>query len=223
MSAPDRLPRPELAPGDNGLLQSRLILILLLADILIVPLALGLAFLLRVSVPFPWTQHLLPFDRVGLLQSSLLLALVTQLPLLFFSGLYEVTFLRRSKESVLATLLMVGFQLLLISAWFFFSGGIQFPRSVLLLFSFFNFLFLVACDGRQGGCFVPAGVSCALRWWAPKPRSVNWSASCVCKARGAISSRSSGPFGPTGRPSRVKRFRGLSFAGWERFRTWVVP
>ena len=150
MSAQDRLPRPELAPGDNGLLHSRLILILLLADVLIVPLALGLAFLLRVSIPFPWTQHLLPFDRIHLLQSSLLLALVTQLPLLFFSGLYEATFLRRSKESVLAILLMVGFQLLLISAWFFFSGGIQFPRSVLLLFSFFNFLFLVGVRWAAG-------------------------------------------------------------------------
>ena len=150
MSAQDRLPRPELAPGDNGLLHSRLILILLLADVLIVPLALGLAFLLRVSIPFPWTQHLLPFDRIHLLQSSLLLALVSQLPLLFFSGLYEATFLRRSKESVLAILLMVGFQLLLISAWFFFSGGIQFPRSVLLLFSFFNFLFLVGVRWAAG-------------------------------------------------------------------------
>jgi exopolysaccharide biosynthesis polyprenyl glycosylphosphotransferase len=127
----------------SGYLDGRLILILLLVDALVVPLAFGLAFFLRVWIPFPWTQHLLPIDRMQLLQSSLALGLLTQLPLLFFSGLYDTAFLRRSREAALAVALMVAFQLLLISAWFFFAGGMQFPRSVLLLFSFFNMLLLI--------------------------------------------------------------------------------
>ena len=144
MSAHDRLPGAEPSVSESGVLHSRLILALLLVDALIVPLAFGLAFFLRVSVPFPWTQHLLPVDRVQLWQTSLVLGLLTQLPLLFFSGLYDTAFLRRSRESALAVVLMVGFQLLLISAWIFFAGSLQFPRSVLLLFSFFNLLLLAS-------------------------------------------------------------------------------
>lgn len=125
-------------PRERGGADSRLILLILLADTLAVPLAFGLAFFVRIWIPVPWTQHLLPVDRVQLLQSSLMLGVLTQLPLLFFSGLYDTALLRRLREGALAVVLMTSFQLLLISAWVFLAGGIQLPRSVLLLFSFFN-------------------------------------------------------------------------------------
>ncbi|MDG1959195.1 MAG: sugar transferase [Candidatus Binatia bacterium] len=143
MKASERFARRLRRAKVLGHLDSRLILVLLLLDALAVPLAFGLAFLLRVSIPFPWTQHLLPIDRMQLLQGSLAIGLLTQLPLLFFSGLYDPAFLRRPREATLAVGLMAVFQLLLISAWFFFAGGMQLPRSVLLLFSLFNMILLV--------------------------------------------------------------------------------
>ena len=78
MKASERFARRLRRAKVLGHLDSRLILVLLLLDALAVPLAFGLAFLLRVSIPFPWTQHLLPIDRMQLLQGSLAIGLLTQ-------------------------------------------------------------------------------------------------------------------------------------------------
>ncbi|MEO2169561.1 MAG: sugar transferase [bacterium] len=139
----------DTAPGRSRR-DARVVPLLLLADFLAVPLAWLLAFALRITVPVPLTLHLLPADRLAMVQEALLVGLVTQFPLLYVFGLYDRGLLRRGREPLMAAALAVFAQLLWISAWYFFRADSQFPRSVVLLFTAFN-LALVAGARQLAG------------------------------------------------------------------------
>lgn len=113
---------------------TRLLPALLVADGLAVVLSLLLAFAVRIHVPLPLTDALLPADRLTMLPGALALGLLTQFPLIHLFGLYDRGFLRRRREPVVSAVLAVVIQMLLMSAWYFFRLDLDFPRSVLLLY-----------------------------------------------------------------------------------------
>ncbi len=130
--------------GWRHTIQQRVLLLLLLADTGSVLLAYATAFLLRIWVPLPLTAHLLPPQLIEGPHSALLVALVTQFPLLYFFGLYDVRLLRHDLSLLVAPLLALGTQLLVIAGWYFFQGDeVAFPRSVLLIFTVVNLGFVV--------------------------------------------------------------------------------
>ncbi len=114
--------------------------LLLSADVLATLLALVLAFLVRISIPVPLTTDLLPVERGAVLNEAIALVLTTQFPLLYFFGLYDLRLLRSGLNLVVSTVLALGTQLLAISAWYFFRGDLDFPRTVLLLFTLIDIL-----------------------------------------------------------------------------------
>ena len=115
--------------------ESRTVLALVAADLVAVVTAYAAAFLLRIWLPLPLTSELLPASRAGVSNEALLIALVSQPPLLYFFGLYDTRLLRQRSGLVVPATLALGLQLLGISAWYFFRAEVAFPRSVLLLFS----------------------------------------------------------------------------------------
>ncbi|MDG2305389.1 MAG: sugar transferase [Candidatus Binatia bacterium] len=139
-------------PGDSAVrsgwrhsIEQRALLLLLFADAMAVLLAYSSAFLVRIWVPLPLTAHLLPPQLVDGPHSALGVALVTQFPLLYFFGLYDMSLLRRELSLLVAPLLALVTQLLVIAGWYFFRGDdVSFPRSVLVIFTLVNFGFVVA-------------------------------------------------------------------------------
>lgn len=126
-------------------IEQRALLLLLAADALSVLLAYAAAFLVRIWVPLPLTAHLLPPQVFEGPHTALAVALVTQFPLLYFFGLYDMRLLRHELSLLVAPLLALTTQLLVIAGWYFFRGDeITFPRSVLLIFTMVNLGFVVA-------------------------------------------------------------------------------
>ncbi len=95
------------------------------------------AFLIRVWVPIPFTTPL-PAEKAVVLHYALLLALLTQVPLLYLFGLYDRESLRRRVSTLPSVAAALGTQLLLIAAWYFFRGHLVFPRTVLVLYTLAN-------------------------------------------------------------------------------------
>ncbi len=100
------------------------------------------AFLVRISIPVPLTTHLLPTDRVAVLNEAIALVLTTQFSFLYFFGLYDLRLLRSGRHPLVSTVLAMGTQLLAISAWYFFRGDLAFPRSVLTLFTLLDIVLI---------------------------------------------------------------------------------
>ncbi len=147
----DALARPEEADdstvraGWRHSIEQRALFLMLSADALSVLIAYAAAFLVRIWVPLPLTAHLLPPQVFEGPHSALGVALVTQFPLLYFFGLYDMRLLRRELSLLVAPLLALTTQLLVIAGWYFFRGDeVTFPRSVLVMFTFVNFGLVVA-------------------------------------------------------------------------------
>ena len=113
---------------------------LILADLLCALSAYGGAFFLRVYLPLPFTAHLLPSSRFEEVSHAWFLLLTTQVILLYFFGFYELHALQRRGRLVAPVAAALGVQLLTMTAWYFFRGDVFFPRTVLILFWFFNTL-----------------------------------------------------------------------------------
>lgn len=105
--------------------------------------ALAGAFLVRIHVPLPFTEGLLPPDRLGFLARDWIPVVLVQLAALYFFGFYDPPRPRTRWEvsrRLAAASLAQTFALM--SYYFLFERS--FPRSVLLLYVTLNFLLLVA-------------------------------------------------------------------------------
>ncbi len=113
-----------------------------LGDALIAATALGIAFWLRIHLPLPFTQGLLPPDRISFLSREGLAAVVAQLLALYFFGFYDadrpLTVAELSRRLLPA---MLG-QAALLAGYLFFTNR-TFPRSVLLLYALLDLMLLV--------------------------------------------------------------------------------
>jgi exopolysaccharide biosynthesis polyprenyl glycosylphosphotransferase len=115
----------------------------LLGDAALAVAALAGAFLVRIRLPVPFTQGLLPADRLFLLNRDWIAILAVQLAGLYFFGFYDrpraqgrFDVARRLAGAILlqALALMV----------YYFLGNRSFPRSVLLLYATLDYLLLLA-------------------------------------------------------------------------------
>jgi len=119
--------------------------------------AYGLAFLVRSSLPLPLTAALLPNEVGWQPHAALALVLLTQLPLLYVLGLYDVPRLRAHGASLARIVAACTVQVLLVTAWYFFAGEIAFPRSVLLLHACANAALVYASRRVARVAVVPHG------------------------------------------------------------------
>lgn len=116
-----------------------------IGDLAIAAAAFYGSFLLRIHVPLPLTEQLLPSDRLALASANwggVGMAVVSQGLLLYLFGFYDPHEPRPRLELVRRVATVVGLQgLLLVGVYFLLL--VQFPRSVLLLFVVANFALLV--------------------------------------------------------------------------------
>lgn len=117
------------------------------------------ALLLRVQVPLPFTEALLPADRIALAQPVTILVVALQLLALYFFGLYDSPEPRpRLQVATRVGAAVTGQGLVLIG--YLFLADRTFPRSVLLLYLLLDFLLLTT------------GRILAQRAWRPRRRRV---------------------------------------------------
>jgi exopolysaccharide biosynthesis polyprenyl glycosylphosphotransferase len=105
--------------------------------------ALWAAFLVRIRVPLPFTQGLLPGDRLRFLSREGLVVVVLQFASLYFFGFYDAPRPRGRAELARRLALASAFQAMALMAWWFLANR-EFPRSVALLFVAFDFTLLFA-------------------------------------------------------------------------------
>jgi len=105
--------------------------------------ALWAAFLARLHVPLPYTQGLLPGDRLRFLSQEWLVVVALQLAALYFFGFYDAPRPRGRIELLRRLGTASAFQAMALMAYWFLANR-EFPRSVLLLFVGFDFLLLFA-------------------------------------------------------------------------------
>lgn len=131
--------------GRRPAFEQRLLPLLLVADAVSVVSAYAIAFFVRVVVPLPLTDHLLPMGWLEGPHTALLVALASQFPLLYFFGLYDVRLLRSELSLFGAPFSALVVQMLVIAGWYFFRGEeFGFPRSVLLILGIFNLAFVIS-------------------------------------------------------------------------------
>lgn len=114
---------------------------LLLVDLLLGVLAYGVAWLTRIYVPIPFTADLLPQERWDVVGHPFLLLGLSQAFFIYILGLYDDLRGLRSKEVIIRVSFASALQVLAITSAFFLTNFV-FPRTVILLFGTFNFLFL---------------------------------------------------------------------------------
>jgi exopolysaccharide biosynthesis polyprenyl glycosylphosphotransferase len=115
----------------------------LLGDLAVTFVAFTAAFLARIYLPIPFTQGLLPEDRLLFLFEEWMPALVVQLVSLYVLGFYDPPRPRSRSEVAQRLLAAVGLQALLLMGWYFLGNRI-FPRSVLLIYLLLDFALLLA-------------------------------------------------------------------------------
>jgi exopolysaccharide biosynthesis polyprenyl glycosylphosphotransferase len=103
--------------------------------------ALWAAFLVRLSIPLPFTRGLLPGDRLRFLSREWLVVLLLQFAVLYFFGFYDAPRPRGRIELLRRLGTASTFQAMALMAYWFLANR-DFPRSVLLLFVAFDFLLL---------------------------------------------------------------------------------
>ena len=101
------------------------------------------AFLVRIYLPLPFTEGLLPGDRLVLLALEWPAVLVLQLASLYFFGFYDPPRPRNRPEAARRLSAAVVAQALVLMGYYF-LGNRTFPRSVLLLYLAFDFLLVLA-------------------------------------------------------------------------------
>jgi len=109
---------------------------------------------LRVTVPLPFTSGLLPPERVGLVHPVTLLVLALQLLTLYLVGFYHSPEPRPRVEIASRLLGAATLQGLVLTAYLFFADR-TFPRSVLLLYVFFDWLLVLLWRSLAQGRYRP--------------------------------------------------------------------
>lgn len=123
----------------QGLFPRRWRLVRLAGDLASGPIAFLAAFALRLYVPLPLTQHLLPQDRFASFAQDWVVVVVTQGIVLYFFALYDPPQPSARIELFRRLVTATGLQGLLLMGFFFlreayFFRGSEFPRSVVVLF-----------------------------------------------------------------------------------------
>ncbi len=121
-----------------GLREQSTVAFLLVFDVLWGFVAYLLAFVIRIHVPLPFTADFLPGSRVYELHHMVPQLLVAELVILYFFGFYDLRALRSSFRSVVNSVTALFVHLLAASALYFFSGDVNFPRSVLVIYWLVN-------------------------------------------------------------------------------------
>lgn len=112
---------------------------LLLVDLALGSIAYGGAWLVRISIPLPITQDLLPQERWDAVHHFWGLLVLSQAFFLYIFGLYDEIRNLRYREILSHVASAAVLQVLAITSLFYLSNGI-FPRSVILIFGFLNIL-----------------------------------------------------------------------------------
>ncbi len=114
-----------------------------LGDTAVAAIAFAAAFVIRIRLPLPFTQGLLPEDRLLFLFEQWAPVLVTQLGSLYFFGFYDPPRPRSATDVARRLLAAVGGQGLALMGYYFLANQ-TFPRSVLLLHLVLDFALLLA-------------------------------------------------------------------------------
>jgi exopolysaccharide biosynthesis polyprenyl glycosylphosphotransferase len=114
------------------------------------------AFLLRVRVPLPFTEQLLPAERIVLAAATggLTAAMALQVATLYFFGFYDPTEPQPQLETARRLLPAVALQGLLLTSYYFLTEMI-FPRSVLILYLLVDFVLLLVWHGALDRLHAP--------------------------------------------------------------------
>ena len=118
-------------------------LLRVLGDIAAACAALAGAFLVRIYVPVPFTEGLLPSDRLSFLARDWIPVILVQLATLYFFGFYDPPRPRTHSEVVRRLAAAAVAQTFVLTSYYFLFER-SFPRSVLLLYVVLDFLLLLA-------------------------------------------------------------------------------
>lgn len=117
-----------------------ILLLLVVGDLLCVAGAYVGAFALRLTLTLPFTLHPIPFSRLNEVNHPIVFLLLSQVILLYFFGFYDLQRPQPRDRLIMGVVAALGVQLLATTAYYFFRGDIEFPRSVLVLLWIFNAL-----------------------------------------------------------------------------------
>jgi len=119
-----------------------------------------LALRIRIHLPVPFTDQLLPPDRIAFFHTYWPLLVLSQVALLYFFGLYDPPHPRSGLELARRLAPAVLLQGLALGAFFFLAER-MFPRSVLVIYAGLDFagLFAWRLASRTGGSPAPSRVA----------------------------------------------------------------
>jgi exopolysaccharide biosynthesis polyprenyl glycosylphosphotransferase len=122
----------------SGLREQSTIALLLLFDMVWAVIAYAIAFFVRIHFPLPFTTDLLPLERVFELRHMLPAIVLAELVTLYFFGFYDLRGLRAGFRPIVNSVTALFVHLLATTALYFFSGDVNFPRSVLIVYWLVN-------------------------------------------------------------------------------------
>jgi exopolysaccharide biosynthesis polyprenyl glycosylphosphotransferase len=122
----------------SGLREQSTIALLLLFDLVWGVIAYVIAFFLRIYFPLPFTVDFLPFDRIFELRHMLPAILLAEFVTLYFFGFYDLRALRAGFRPIVNSVTALFVHLLATTSLYFFSGDVNFPRSVLIVYWLVN-------------------------------------------------------------------------------------
>src|SRR5262245_55487027 len=134
----------------RGLREQSTIALLLSCDIAWGLVAYVIAFLLRIFFPLPFTTDFLPIARVFELRHMLPAILLAEVVTLYCSGFYDLRALRAGFRPIVNSVTALFIHLLATTALYFFSGDVNFPRSVLIVYWLVNAAGLAAIRESVG-------------------------------------------------------------------------
>ncbi|HVS13701.1 MAG TPA: exopolysaccharide biosynthesis polyprenyl glycosylphosphotransferase [Thermoanaerobaculia bacterium] len=114
----------------------------ILTDLVAGLLAMGGAFWMRLELDLPLTLYRLPEDRIAFLPFALGLVALTQVPILYLFGFYELPHPQERVERLRRLVAATAAQALLLVGVYFLANR-EFPRSVLVLFAGLNLALLL--------------------------------------------------------------------------------
>jgi exopolysaccharide biosynthesis polyprenyl glycosylphosphotransferase len=122
----------------SGLREQSTIALLLFCDLVWALVAYAIAFFLRIYLPLPFTTDFLPVARVFELRHMLPAILLAELVTLYFFGFYDLRALRAGFRPLANSITALFIHLLATTSLYFFSGDVNFPRSVLVVYWLVN-------------------------------------------------------------------------------------
>jgi len=122
----------------SGLREQSTIALLVACDLVWAVIAYTIAFFLRIYFPLPFTVDFLPLARVFQLRHMLPAILLAEVVTLYFFGFYDLRALRAGFRPIANSVTALFVHLLATTALYFFSGDVNFPRSVLIVYWLVN-------------------------------------------------------------------------------------